>query len=274
MKPESIAEKFAVFGDNDADSDDGAIPSSPAPHACNVDLAPWPGCLTHDGTLLPVSLPGLRELGREFEMKLGIANGEAAAVNPPLLDGLDDEEEDDDDIAPMKREPMELEDDLGDVKPGAGSAVPPPHAFPKGSVAYDLLSSGGDISLLQLPGLLALAENPAMAVLADNSEGKEEFSESSVAAAAAAAERMRGLGTDLRNVGNPGEVCKLGKLRFYKSGKVEMVLRKGGVLEVEKGVESDKCQQLVLVDTEGKTCEEIQGSVSKRLVALPAVEGF
>ncbi len=82
---------------------------------------------------------------------------------------------------------------------------------------------------------------------------------------------MRGLGTDLRKVGNRGDACKLGKLRFYKSGRVEMVMEKGGVLDVQQGVVSNKSQQLVLIDVENKTCTEIQSSVSTRLVAVPGL---
>lgn len=147
-----------------------------------------------------------------------------------------------------------------------------PEMFEKGSVARKILSSEDKLAFMQLPGLLALMErNDADGGRKQNGEEADlEKVESSVAAAVAAAERMRGLGTDLRKVGDRGSTRPIGKLRFFKSGRVQIVMDRGGCIELEHGITPKVSQQVVLIDTERKTCEELQNTLTSRLVGVPS----
>ncbi|CDF33525.1 unnamed protein product [Chondrus crispus] len=237
------------------DSDDDMMETSF--EARNKDIAPYAGKLTRDGLLLPVSLPGLRDLPpeyRDFESK------------GAHIDVSDDDEEGV--TLGSKEEPMEI-DAIDDGDNDAGNLRP--EMFAKGSVARKVLSSHDSLTFMQLPGLLALMERKDTDGTSKNDRQEPEHDkvESSVAAAVAAAERMRGLGTDLRKVGERGSTRPVGKLRFFKSGRVQMVMGRGGCIELEHGISPKVTQQVVMIDTERQKCEELQNTLTSRLVGVP-----
>lgn len=219
----------------------------------NLDIAPYAGHVTEDGLLLPVSLPGLRDLPAHYDaVKL---EDTVSAMKSVALAAKD--------------EPMEVEPQHS-LMPGALSS----DMFPKSSVAHAILASDSSLAFMQLPGLLAMMEKSDAPLMSNEDGEKETRLESSVAAAVAAADKMRGLGVDLRRVGNDDEARPIGRLKFFRSGRVQIVMQSGGSLDLEWGITPKTCQQLVLIDHERKTCEELQNTVTTRLVAVPSLAGL
>lgn len=252
QKYTTFAEHVEGGGDSDDDMDDTSFENR------NRDIAPYAGKLSREGLLLPVSLPGLRSLPpeyREFEKTdaMEVEDGRIGKAAP----------------MPGKEEPMEIDR----VLTSRVVSSLHPEMFAKGTVARQILSSDSSLMFMQLPGLLAFSEKNSSEKYGRGGEEAPSKVESSVAAAVAAAERMRGLGTDLRLVGDKGSTVPIGKLRFYKSGRVQIVMEPGGAMDLEHGIAPKVCQQAVLIDTQRKTCEELQNTVESRLVAIPAV-GF
>lgn len=243
----SFLEHMEVADDSDDDMKDDAF------EARNSDIAPYAGKLTRDGLLLPVSLPGLRDLPPEYEV--------FESKKPSAL--VEDEDEESLTVPGTKDEPMEIDTMDGALRP---------EMFQKGSVARKVLAGEDSLAFMQLPGLLALMErNEAEGGRKENAEdADQEKVESSVAAAMAAAERMRGLGTDMRKVGDKGSTRPIGKLRFFKSGRVQIVMERGGCIELEHGITPKASQQVVLIDTERNTCEELQNTLTSRFVGVPS----
>lgn len=222
----------------------------------NRDIAPYAGHLTDNGLLLPVSLPGLRALPAEFKkfddnfVDETKTNGSVKPEPTSLLQAKD--------------EPMEIEGT------GAEPLVTPflrPDIFPSGSVAHSVLSLRNSFSFMQIPGLLALAEHSAKV----KKDSEKAADTSSVAESIAASERLKALGVDLRLVGKRGSYLPVGKLRMYKSGRVEMVLSNGSCLELEQGINPKVCQQVMLISSKEKTCEELQNVITNRIVAVPSL---
>lgn len=222
----------------------------------NRDIAPYAGHVTDNGLLLPVSLPGLRALPPEFK-----EFDNPISVNGKADDTIKAEPEP---KIGAKSEPMEVE------SPGEDLFVQPclrAESFPPGSVANAVLSSQNAFSFMQFPGLLALSQYSEK-VKKDTEKATDT---NSVAEALAASERLKALGVDLRLVGKPGSNLPVGKLRMYKSGRVEMVLSNGGCLELEHGINPKVCQQVMLINSKEKTCEELQNVITNRIVAVPSL---
>lgn len=225
----------------------------------NRDIAPYAGHLTEDGVLLPVSLPGLRSLPVKFDAFTG--DEDVALAGSKI-------KQEPDDVPLAKSEPMEI-DSIEPVEPTFGSLRA--SMFPTDSVGYCILSSPSTLSFFQLPGLLPLTETAEYRSKKQKEKKGEKLS--SVAEAVAASERLRSLGVDLRHIGQPGETPNVGKLRFYKSGRVKMVFDNGGSCDVEMGIAPQVCQQAVLINSKEKTCEELQNTVTTRYMAVPSLEG-
>lgn len=256
LKPEqkivSFMEHLEVADDSDDDMDATSF------DVRNKDIAPYAGKLTSDGLLLPVSLPGLRDLPpeyRDFESNVQRVDVSDDEDEKPFVPGTKDE--------PMEIDAIERgEDETGSLRPDM---------FAKDSVARKVLSSQDSLAFIQLPGLLALMERKdgTAGSKKGSTDADTEKVESSVAAAVAAAERMRGLGIDLRKVGDQGSTRPVGKLRFFKSGRVQMVMGRGGCIELEHGITPKVTQQVVLIDAERQKCEELQNTLTSRLVGVP-----
>lgn len=162
--------------------------------------------------------------------------------------------------------------DAKEQQPGLAGSNLRAAMFPKGSAAYRILSSPpGDLALMQLPGLLPLAIASADRERMVKAKAKAPKL-SSVAEAVAASERLRALGVDVRQVGQPGQGHDLAKLKVYRSGRVQLVLNNGGALDVEPGIRPRVNQQVVMVNCKDKTCEELANSVETWLVAVPALD--
>lgn len=230
-KKEPKGYSFVEHVEVDEDSDDDMASDSFTFR--NKDIAPYAGEVNADGLLLPVSLLGLR------------------------------------DIPPNTTSTKETRMDVDTAIQPSASVALHPNMFKEGSMAKKILSTEGSLAFLQLPGLLALTEGTRPLTYGMEGRPNDAKDESSVAAAVAAAERMRGLGTDLRKVGEPGSVRSLGKLRFYKSGRVEIVMERGGTMDLSPGIEPKSCLQVVLIDSSKNTCEELESAVKSRLVATP-----
>lgn len=248
----TFAEHVEGGGDSDDDMDETSFENR------NRDIAPYAGKLTREGLLLPVSLPGLRSLPPEYSQFEEVDSME-------VEDGGNRKEV----SMSGKDEPMEIDRVTTSHMLGSLRA----EMFAKGTVARQILSSNSSLMFMQLPGLLAFSENNSSEKYVQGGKEAPPKAEGSVAAAVAAAERMRGLGTDLRLVGDKGSTIPIGKLRFYRSGRVQIVMEPGGAMDLEHGIAPKVCQQAVLIDTQRKTCEELQNTVKSRLVAIPAI-GF
>jgi hypothetical protein len=157
-----------------------------------------------------------------------------------------------------------------------------PLRFPASSPARHLLASPGAPAFMQLPGLLPLRENTS-AWGHDHpvagSGGTGTTRESAAEAILNAAVRARGLGIDLRRVGIPGGVDKVGKMRIYKSGRVELVFSDGTVYDCATGAPVETAQQLLAVNLGGaedddKTCDEICNALTSRLIARPSIQSL
>lgn len=227
----------------------------------NRDIAPYAGHLTEDGILFPVSLPGLRDLPPCFEEFIDdpmILNDSKGKTDGHMLIAETKPE--------AKAEPMQFETHNF-------PAIQPlnPNSFADGTVARKLLASETSLVFMQLPGLLTISENPAAGQIGEEQRPHEPSKQSSVAAAVSAGERMRALGTDLRRVGEPGKSQYIGRLRFFKSGRVQLVMQCGEVIDLENGAEPKVCQQVLLIDTDKKTCDEMSNGYLPKVVGVPSL---
>lgn len=220
----------------------------------NCDIAPYPGHVTDNGILLPVSLPGLRALPSEFREFDGVSEPTVeSTVKPEPLDSVS-----------AKDEPTEVEN----IDTALSSLhLPPAEAFPQDSVARTILSSPDSLAFMQIPGLLPLTEHTTKS----KKEDEKTAETSSVAEAIAASERLRALGVDLRSVGTPGANIPVGKLRIHKSGRVTIMFSNGSCIDLEHGINPKVCQQVVLINCKEKTCEELQNTIPRRYVAVPSL---
>ncbi|CAN8069286.1 unnamed protein product [Agarophyton chilense] len=244
--------------DSDDDMPDDAFDNR------NCEIAPYAGHLTDEGILLPVSLPGLRDMPQHF----------ADFVEDDLVSDLHKLGNGFDSLFPTakaepKAEPMAIEQPAASQLSTA--EILNSDMFTEGTVARKLLSSESSLAFLQLPGLLTLSENPTAANIGEEQRPHEPSKQTSVAAAVTAGERMRGLGTDLRRVGEPGTAQFMGKLRFFKSGRVQLVMQCGDVIDLEHGVEPKVCQQVVLVDKTQKSCDEMSNGYMPKVVGIPSL---
>lgn len=148
--------------------------------------------------------------------------------------------------------------------------------FNRKSAAHKLLSARGRLSFLQLPGLLPFAagasDGPAQQAQQAQQQQRKKGRSSSVAEAVAASEKLRNLAVDMRHIGQPGASVPIGKLRIYKSGRTQLVLQNGSTVDVESGITAQVNQQVVLINTKEKTCNELENMVQSRLVAVPTLD--
>jgi hypothetical protein len=305
--------QFEAVGDNsdtDDDLDDNDVERK------NNDISPWVG-RTANGLLLPVSLPSIRNVPIPVLPVNRVDEVMASAVAPMAIKGYEsngvkkegdidgnlgeNSGDDSDDVVRRKRrtkssgkdEPLEVPFEDANATTEAKPYYPDigmpldPLRFPARSPARHLLASEGAPAFLQLPGLLPMIENPSAwkkqgPVTAANvagGSGGPAARKSAAEAISSAAERMRGLGTDLRLVGVPGRVDTMGKMRIYKSGRVELVFNDGTIYDCVTGAPVETAQQLVAVNLGGnedddKTCDEISNAVTSRLVARPSLKSL
>lgn len=182
----------------------------------------------------------------------------------------------------IKPEPMEVSVSSRTIqgtnysRSGSSRARPEldPLLFPAHSDARYLLSSKATPVFVQLPGLLPLNENRSAWPSDDAAAGAEKAAkEESPSDAASNTRDSRALGTDLCRVGRPGYTERIGKVRLYKSGRVEMVFDDGTTYDVESGADCRSAQQLVCVKTGGNeenTCDELCSSLMSRLICCPS----
>jgi RNA polymerase III RPC4 len=299
------------LGDN-SDTDD-ELPYDDFEHK-NQDVASFVGKVS-SGMLLPVSLPSLRHL--ECPPKLfskadeecrpgGLGLTTSAGVVTKVEDARAGDPRYSSKVREQlgaivnmsesrltaKMEPVELEPVealLDDYRPGNIEKVYVPDVgkpidvtqFPPGTSVRHVLCAEKAPIFLQLPGLLPLKEHPAAWEKSDMqvaSSAKDGIRDSAGASSSSVFADMRGLGTDIRRVGVPGEVERIGKLRLYRSGKVELVFRDGTTYGVTAGASCKTNQQLVVLkvgdtDTE-KSCEELANALTSRLVCAPSLESL
>lgn len=194
--------------------------------------------------------------------------------------------------------------------PKAGEALKP-LLFPPRTAARHVLASADAPLFMQLPGIVPLRENRsawpgATAAAPGAADRKRDGAESAETIVAAARERERGLATDLRVVNAPGEIKRIGKLYFYKSGRVLLKYEDGSSADVTVGAACKNVQQLVCVSTKPKdaaaasagakaedvedkmdegddganeddedddnVCEELNASIRSRLVCIPTLD--
>lgn len=303
---QSFAERFEeqakAFGDaatDDSDTDD-ELPDDDNEKK-NRDVAAYLG-ESRDGFLLPVTLP------RNRTEKVDAAAKDQTAPNDKLPEGESSSVKQtstlaepsvkaepvsvklESAIAPVKRtvvkpEPMEVDtlqavpaEPKSEAKPTWGAGLDP-STFPEGSCARMMLESSDSPVYIQLPGVLPLAENKAaweykrQAEAPDSKLGPEVLRGTEPQWSI----KARGLAVDVRKVGSPGEVQKLGKLRLYKSGRVQLVLNDGTKLDGDVGATCRLAQQLACVtlgtatDSES-SFEELRNSIVSRIVFVPSME--
>jgi hypothetical protein len=300
-----------LVGEN-SDSDDD-LPPDDLEHK-NQEVASFVGKVS-DGMLLPMSLPSLRHLdppptvSRKSEDAFGL-EAPRNSLNTRLLarsETLRTERTQDAPITTKrygarvdnpvtellpKLEPLEVESVTSSTPqsllrngrtlyvPDVGKPVDSWQFPPKSSVRH-ILDADRNPALLQLPGLLPLKTRESacgkseVLTACDNKDGNVEMLGTSLSIHT----RDMRLGTDIRQVGTPGAIEKIGRFRLYRSGRAELVFNDGSTYDVSSGVSCKTNQQLVALNFGGNnrmenSCEEIANALTSRLVCTPSLESL